>query len=308
MAGMNESDSAPIGTVFLVNHGMRDYAVANRVIGRSIATNLRFLRHAYGVNVSALDKEADDLDDMKITGLYQADTWMSLRVLRQEIVKYPAEYIREYLQKIRLASSLSIPHPTDAKRRLNIGGRASETGLIYLDQDYKNEPYTRQTVHHEVAHAPDLAEKWQDNQAEVDKWTSNNPKGKAYIGEAYWDLTKKQKRVLRSRAFANVYGRKSVLEDRATISEDLLTDPVSTYRKGEVNRHYKGKLAQVRADYARRTNGRMGDQYFEDLAAGVVGEGYWRFNRIKGLYISCWATVDFRRGTYKDAFKEYKSK
>jgi hypothetical protein len=295
----------PTSTIFLVDHGIRDHTLANRVIGRSIATTLRFLRHIYGVEVSALDEVAGDLDDMKIGGLYQAKTWMSLRVLKEEIVKYPPSFIREYIQKIRLASSLSIPHPSDKSKRLSLGGRATGTGQIYLDQDYHNEPYTRKTFHHEVAHAPDLVEKWEKNQAEVERWTSNNPKGTVYLGDAFHDLTTIQSRRLRSRAFAGIYGRKSLLEDRATIAEDLIIDPVRSFKRGEEHRSYKGKLAQIRQDYARRTNGRMGDQYFEDLAVGVVGEGYWRFNKLKGLFISCWAEVDFQRGTYKSAFKNH---
>ncbi len=72
------------------------------MLGSSIATNLRFLRHGYGIDVSALDTGFDGSDDINIRGLYQGEIWKSLIVLRQEIVKYP----------------LSIPHSTKKDEEL----------------------------------------------------------------------------------------------------------------------------------------------------------------------------------------------
>lgn len=300
---MYESEGSSKATVFLVDHGMRDRGQIDKVFGRSIAANLRFLKQTYGLTVSAQDRETDDWEGMNIRGLYRADTWMSLQVLRQEIVKYPPDYIKQYIKKIRLASALSIPHPSNEQKRLSIGGKATTTGLVYVEQNYRNEPYTRLTFHHEVAHTPDLAEEWENNSVEVGKWMGNNPRRKIYLGNAYWNLTPRQRRRYSIRGFARLYGRRNPLEDRATVSEALIMDPIAAYQKGKNDRFYRGKLSQIRTDQARRTNGRMGDQYFEDLAAGRVGEGYWRLNKVRGLYISCWAEIDYRRGTYKGVYK-----
>ncbi len=92
---------------------------------------------------------------------------------------------------------------------------------------------------------------------------------------------------------------------RSLKTEDLMSAPLASHRKGETDARYRGKLSQILEDLSRRSRGRMSAQYFEDLAAGIVGEGYWRINRVRGLYISCWAEVGYFRGSYKKAFKHW---
>lgn len=301
---MSEFDNKGKSTVFLVDHGMRDIAQINIVFGKSIALDLRFLREVYGITISALDHVDDDPEYIKIYGLYQADMWMSLQVLRQEIVKYPPDFIRAYIKKARLASWLSKPHPTNENRQIDIGGLANPSGYICLGQDYRDESFTRQTTHHEIEHSATLAEEWVDDKEEVDKWLSYNPRKLGYIGDRYWDIPESQRRIFKTKGFASLYGRKDVLEDRATVAEILMANPEEAYKRGENDSELKSKVEHLKGDYARRTNGKMGERYFDDLASGRVREDYWRVGALKRLFVSCWAGIDYYSGAYRQTFKQ----
>lgn len=302
---MRDVDGTGKGTVFLVDHGMRDLKLIDKVFGKSIAENLRFLRVVYGITIAALDEDPEDPKNIKAWGLYQGDIWASLRVFRQEVIKYPSEYIRTYINKARLVEGLTKPHPSDPSRRLSVGGLACFKGPTYIVQNFRNEPYTRGVVHHEFMHCPDLAEGWDGEEGELARWLSYNPRKDMYFGDVYWDMPRRQRVRYRTKAFASLYGRKDVLEDRGTIAEDLFTNPKKLYERAGADTGLRKKIEHLKGDFRRRSCDRMGDQYFEDLAAGKVGEGYWEVNKSRKFYASCWAKFDYYSGAYRKQFKEW---
>lgn len=300
---MSEQVDRSKSNIFGVDHQMRNYALIDRVSGKSIASDLRFLNVVYGINISALDQTEVDPEGVKISGLYRGELWVALQVLRQEIIKYPPDFIERLIKQARLVSWLTTQHPSDKNKRIRVGGLVTHGGYTYFGQYFSDEPFTRQIVHHEVEHRADMDENWINDYGEdVKRWQGYNPR-RYYIGNRYWDLSTPQRARFHTDGFARLYGRIDLLEDRATVAEMLMTDPEEAYKRGGKDEVLRLKVNHLKADYARRTGGRMGEQYFEDLAAGRVNEDYWRVSRFKRIFVACWSRIDYYSGAYKQTYK-----
>ena len=305
MINYEGSEARSEGAVFAVDHGMRDYAQIDRVFGRSISNNLSFLRLVYGLEISAVDTDLSDPSDLGSYGLYQGHMWAYLQVLRQEVGIYPPNFIRKYLNKVRITRGLTMPHPKHPDSdslRIKLYGRVYPHAT-YLNPDFRNESATRETVHHETEHCVTLGEKWLENEEDLERWTQYNILGnEAYIEDRYWDLTPEEKSKLDTTGFMSPYGRKTQLEDRATIAQKLMTNPVYTHQRASTDHGLSKKVNHLKENYYVWSDGLIDGQFYEDLADGKVDENYWNGNRWRKIFASCWTEAVYWSGSYQNTF------
>lgn len=69
-------------------------------------------------------------------------------------------------------------------------------------------------------------------------------------------------------------------EDRPTIAERLMTNPMAIERESEFDEVLERKIEHLLELFRRRSNGLMNSTYFNDLKNGLVNEQYWKENNI----------------------------
>ena len=81
----------------------------------------------------------------------------------------------------------------------------------------------------------------------------------------------------RPKGFASAYGRVNEKEDRAMVVQLLMAETARANKLAKHDSFLASKMHQMKIEFDKRTNGRMGldNNYWEDLAAGIVEEDYW---------------------------------
>ena len=252
---------------------------------RLMRDDLRFLKHKYGIRVAMhrlIPHENGDVS--KIERLSVQEAVRSLDIIREEMAKYPPEYIRGLgITRFRIVDDLFHKY----KKEEQVGGLAFEKGYIYVATG-DDENYFRQSLHHELFHHFDFRHSEYKRKikffgryidlvrdANLDsEWHALNPKGTKYIGKGYKELQDKNPN-MRPTGFAKYYGLKDVLEDRATIAEMLMTNPVMLMKVAKEDAVLMEKIDKIIILFYKRTGGRMDQRYFRDLFDSNVAEGYW---------------------------------
>lgn len=284
---------ASIDSVFLpliIRDLGSNHAARQNIYDSQIEKRLNELWDLYRLNVYTGVRDSWDTVDTTLVGLTNTQTLEVLNLLRVELAKDPISVVRDLsITRYRLVSSLLL---TDKNRK--VGGLTYDKGLVYIVFNPDNLAKTRDTVHHENMHCSDYVFRVYD--PKTDKlqrvhWLSLNPQGEqVYIGESYWDMTSEQLAELDTTGFISVYGRVSLEEDRATIAGMLKTDPSTLFNKAERDDVLNRKLQILLDDFWVRSNGLMGKEYFDDLAAGRVKLNYWRSREKRSL-----RKIDFLR-------------
>jgi len=233
-------------------------------------------------------EDADIEDDKE-----DIDIFFYINMLRKELALYPPEYLRSCgLKKIMLQIH-------DIKLR---GGRTVSLGANSFRIDLNvSAGFLRNPIHHEIAHVADSNRGYNSYTCFYDwekiknatmysvrrsvkgeaadwvlDWISLNKEGlRAYNpssckpSKAYYNY--------RPAGFASEYGSCNFSEDRAEIAEFLFmqTDDICIEEICKEDPVLAKKVKAYKEDLRRRTNGRMGPQYWEDLHAGKVNEEYW---------------------------------
>ncbi len=288
-------------TVFLKPHSLSRLDQIQRYFGRPLLRDLNYLRIVYGLEVGLKGKDPYDHHDARFGGLYLAEAGEAVQVLKEEIRKYPPEYIKEMgIPRLRTVVNLKIPSRGSKPRLVDCSGMViMETRQLYWSPDFRDEPFSRKSIHHELEHDREASDVFFGRKTSCyDAWSKFHEGDKdVYIGGAsYDDMSNEDLKALDSIGFARVYGRVDEGEDRATIAELLMTDPVGAFNRVSKDSLLNAKIEYLKADYYLRSRGRMNDWYFEDLAEGRIGEGYWETDHMRRLFISCWSEIGFRLG------------
>ncbi len=241
---------------------------------KTIKENLRYLFDNYGIIVNiGSATQGDVAPTFKEVDISEAAK--ALRALKEEIAEYPREYIDNcHLGRIRIGSKVSMT--TEKSAAEPVGGfadwREGEKRQLYLaleESDSADSDHFRSSVHHELFHMSD--KNLEHSFEEIDEeWSRLNPGGKSdYLRRGYsvWhDPNSTTQQTERSSGFANAYGKENEWEDRATVAELLMTNPKEAERLAEEDPVLKAKIEKIKELYKQRSNGKMDDEYFRNLA------------------------------------------
>lgn len=232
--------------------------------------NLEFLRDTYGIRVKLGRGTTGDLG----TVTFKRWTAPSIAlqdaiILRRELIKYPPEFIKFCgITRLRFVQNLSLEDHEYWEGSKGVGGLASPSGPVYIAS------YGEDTIHHEIFHRADQ-QSGELNKKKQRKWKKLNRFSNPYLYRTYWDMSWQDRSKLSIDGFARGYGRVDVWEDRATIAELLMSDLQKLEKRTEEDEVLANKVKRVAIDLSHWSGGRMSEQYFEDLRAGKVQEGYW---------------------------------
>lgn len=236
----------------------------------SLKSTLSHLRAQYGIRARVgrarvLDARSVTFQAWEMTEFAEEAT----AVLGQELTKYPPEFISFCgIRQIRLARKIFLKKPEYWTGVKNVGGVSTENGPIYIAGS------ERRITHHELVHKADQRAGTL-LPGKIRKWKRLNRRH-PYLGELYWSMNPKEAEQLPYDGYANPYGRVNIKEDRATIGEQLMMNSEALLERANDSFILSDKIRRLKADYKIWSNGRMNEQFFEDLAAGKVTEGYWQ--------------------------------
>lgn len=259
--------------------------------------DLQYLRDEYGLSVEMGRLNPSDHPNIAwIDKLVLPQAVRAVRVVREEVSKYPPEYLQFCgIKHFRLVRSF-------LKNRSGwpLGWAPYADGdYVYLGTNQNGNLPNKGTLHHEVFHISDYrgfdkrVSQSAENQTDkpvmekltmetyLASWLSLNPHGI----EHYFMRNSKYNAYLRKhnirdgatpiRGFARVYGLKDPWEDRATIAQLLMSQPKEAERRQRYDPMLRAKLNEVLTVLAERSEGRMSGKFLNDLMAGRVKEGYW---------------------------------
>lgn len=255
----------------LNEHGRTEWQQAEWEAMWQLKDNLAFLRDTYGIRVKLSRGTTGDLE----TATFKRWTAPSIAlqdavILRRELVKYPPEFIKFCgITRLRFVQNLSLEDHEYWEGSKDVGGLASPSGSVYIAS------YGEDTIHHEIFHRADQ-QSGELNEKQQRKWKKLNRLSNPYLYRAYWNMSWQDRTKLPIDGFARGYGRVDVWEDRATVAELLMSDLKKLEQKAEEDEVLANKVKRVVIDLHRWSGGRMNKQYFEDLKAGKVQEGYWQ--------------------------------
>ncbi|MFH0821016.1 MAG: hypothetical protein V1908_04540 [Candidatus Peregrinibacteria bacterium] len=248
----------------------------------------------------AVLKEVDFLEqryqcEIQFTGFGQLDLSekkIALGYLRKALSKYPPEYINRLKLVIVSTKYTKIKagawtYPENGRNFLWICWNDLGDEVVKNDfQSYSNLEHLM-LIHHELEHTADNMDGLATGKCNTDaqvcrgmndrEWVQLASDGKrTYVGDGYKKLSRTE--ALRS-GFAEPYGAKDPDEDEATIAAYLIGMATEafigdTVRKNPTATRSK-KITKVKEYMLRRSNGRMNEQYWKDLASGKVDEAYW---------------------------------
>jgi hypothetical protein len=271
-------------------------------VRRQLKGDLKYLKDRYGLRIimGRLNSQ-DDPDIVSIKKLSLLEAVTAVRVLREEIIKYPPEYIRySKVDTVRLVRDLVCQNKRHPKGESLDGLAVYEDHLVYFSTNNGDMLDFRDTIHHDLFHMSDDEASDLEQEASVISllasiifkspplyllgkqilsfinflreynWASLNPKGKAaYIGDDYQQLSEPPD------GFVSDYGTYDLYEDRSTVAALLMTDIKEALLSAENDDILQKKIIDIMGLFKIRSLGRMDSQYFNDLLQGKVREGYW---------------------------------
>ncbi len=271
-----------------VGEFVRAYEIQEEAAGHK-----KFLKDRYGVLVetgSVTPQERVGVDGKPIyiegTALSSSEELEVLRTLRQEIIKYPPDFIREmnlrtfrFLKDYRWGINKTADGMSDTNsRRVCLSyletGWWNLFGLIYQDR-------IARTIHHEIAH---FIITCYGKIHSLANWNDTYPLGTdPYIYT--WDYTRDPftdkfwmsiKEELFPLGFARGYGKINQNEDIATVSEAIFTNNTDTIiRARTVDQTLHWKFQQFKSYLFSVSKGAFDEHFWRDLEANQAGEDYW---------------------------------
>lgn len=195
--------------------------------------------------------------------------------IRRKLALYPPDYIRSLgLKEIKLTLDLS---ESDFFSKIpELGGIAvTEKGLLYLD--LSTDP-TGNSFHHELSHFSDGEIGGLRGIRGRQRWISLNPKGsRAYKVVPEYFINRDIDQGVRPEGFGSFYGTFSPAEDRAEVLQLIMRS--AGYGRLQYilqkDKILERKVTTVLEAIKRRSQGKVGDGYFDDLISGKVNEQYW---------------------------------
>jgi hypothetical protein len=237
----------------------------------------------------------------------------ALETLTQAMTMYPPDYIKAVgLKGIRLVKSMqemkqySMEDILEGKVQDERGtslGYSLPDGYIYLTTNTLEYPIDL-IFHHELRHIDDfssaknpthekktvslhlrnLRDKLmrKNNGLQDTQWDKLTPSNKT----AYLDVREFLREIpgealhQETEGFAVNYGRLArpegrSLEDKATVAQCLFMEPQRMAQRSETDRVLAAKMAEIKRRFRERSNGKMNEQYFTNLANGSITKDYW---------------------------------
>lgn len=251
---------------------------------RQVRTDLRFLRDMYGLRLE-MDRRtpADDSNIVPVEKLSLLEAIPAVRAVREEIAKYPPEYIENCdIKRLRLVKGISEKKETVLPGNEVIGIAVQDKQYVYLSYRDQDINVLRITVHHELFHRGDQHTYERAERSLVDNgnrhrqqlkvvffdrgWANLNPNGEwAYLyddytlapGESHYDVVK---------GFARRYGKMDEMEDRATIAEQMMMDPTQLLARAATDNVLQRKINRMYKIFSERSGGKMDQNYFLSLS------------------------------------------
>lgn len=254
-----------------------------RTTETEVARHIDFFKSEYGLEIDLSGKSPEDEDISFIRPLNINEAKNALEVLRQEIIKYPPEFIRYCdIKALRLVKALRLSeHPRFPTPDILVGGLAhSYTRLMYVStfDSYKK---VSDTFHHELLHMLDHAqarrsyEGFEDGVQDLAREWANLAGGpRVYLRDNYEYLQRGEPK--RPVGFAEKFGKADEHEDRATVATLIQTNLALARQLSTVDKVLDKKIRKVMNDYWIRSAGYMDATYFDDLEKGRVAEGYFK--------------------------------
>ena len=249
------------------------------------------MKETYGVTlVMGVDKHEKDITGNPVAlEQYRA----SLRLLVQEMSKYPPEMIRKIGEgrgfEIRISNGLYTKGDTVADHsheKKKLGGVApllkeKKSAQMMLDSQ-ETEVYQRQTMHHELNHR--AAAKWEDPSKRDQTWvkfhskTSANPYHEVSIN-SITDQTKFKP------YFLKAYAGAAPIEDEAVFAEYMMMpqlhiEVLNKWRNEKdpiVKDILAAKYLETKKNYLTWSDGKMDDAFW----GSIIAEGERQINRAK---------------------------
>jgi|GEM_PF-6335087 len=214
------------------------------------------------------------------------EKYEALRILQEELRKYPPDYVRRCNPEIVIMNC----------KTLSLKGLASRVHgrhriVLYIKN--RSKKVISSAFHHELEHVSDSTDgrevgaKCDDEmlcgRVKEKEWVALNPQGKTVYNK-FWEFFKAVDVVFRIKGepsgFVRRYGTKSPGEDQATVTESLMTldeedDGPNIREQMREDPVLATKVRKLKEYMFRRSNGRMNEQYWKDLEAGRVDEAYW---------------------------------
>jgi hypothetical protein len=151
--------------------------------------------------------------------------------------------------------------------------------MVYLSFDEQEIDEFRGTIHHEFFHRGDQRLQEEADRAHASvradkrtqvvffdrKWANLNLRGERVYRDDNYRLKSGQRDSDHIKGFARRYGTIDELEDRATIAEELMTNPAAFFRRCQEDRILMKKTMRVIDLFQERSNGLMDMSYFQNL-------------------------------------------
>lgn len=256
-----------------------------------IKANRDYIYEHYDVEVRVDEAILKDNTYLELEMVAPIEALFAIRIIRQEMTKYPREYV-DYcgIKKIKIVRNLK--YKDEKGLNLTYGDLDWDNRTIYisfglLDYVAGSLPLT---MHHELFHGGDKQQQelssmlfsppisgvfYHPNQF-MEDWMKINPKGKgAYFRGNESKMTKFFALIRPGIGFINYFARASAFEDRAYVADLLMTKPLKAINYSVWDPVFLKKVEKIKEAYRHRSDGKMGEQYFDDLIAGKVKEGYW---------------------------------
>lgn len=255
----------------LNEHGRTQWQQAEWEAMWQLKDNLSLLGDTYGIQIRLGRGLTGDLETVTFKRWTAPSIALEdVGILRKELAKYPPEFIRFCgITQFRLVKELSLEDHEYWEGSKNVGGLASSRGPLYIAACGED------TIHHEIFHRADQ-QSGELNYKKQRKWKRLNRLSNPYLYRAYWDMPEEDQSKLPISGFAKRYGRVDIWEDRATVAELIMSNFGKLEQRAEEDEVLANKTKRIIIDLYRWSGGRMNDQYFKDLKAGKVQEGYWQ--------------------------------
>lgn len=259
---------------------LRDVGEESGTMGLSESISEHF-QTRYNLDVTHNIPQEDRIMGVSYVTDFTFDDYLSgVQILREEMEKYPPDYIRDCCDMVYLANDLKLR----GKSVLGFVNRGNKNAFLNFGTTTQN---LRRTIHHELFHLADNEEieqgfsfrfgrhrygLYRENIAINEEWREINREGdfSGYQGELFADYG-----VDEISGFAGPYGLKNAHEDRATVAELMMTEPLAAKQRGESDMILHEKMLRIARLFYERSGGRMGKRYFGDLMLGKVNEEYW---------------------------------
>lgn len=287
-AGLLAADAAGVTTLVLgpTAKNIAESFVVAPSLEEEIERDRGFIKQRYGVEVDFTPQEG--------TPLITAEKRDVLSWLRGELAKYPPNFYQHFhtLKKFQVFNDIyigedlvggyvndpgSFDSASSAYKEVDRIILAKKIGFLNVNNffGWTNDDNFKKTFHHELLHFTDFFS-FVFKEGGIGNWPSSKPGDpfSGYVGDKYKSF---ERRHLFSppAGFIRVYGMKNIFEDRATVAEVLLTDPKRLKKMTINDPLLSKKVADLKQRFYKISNGKMDEQYWQDLEHGNVKEGYW---------------------------------